>query len=55
MFVIHKGVEVAGEFLTPGMLTDQIPAEAVGWLVECGAIEAVDAAPAAAPKKKGGK
>jgi hypothetical protein len=54
MFVIHKGVEVAGEYLTPGMLTDKIPAEAVAWLTECGAIEAVDA-PGPAPKKKGGR
>lgn len=54
-WVAHKGVEIAGEYYTPGQLIEDVPAEAVAWLLECQAIEAVDAAPAAAPKKKGGK
>jgi hypothetical protein len=53
-WVAHKGVEIAGEYFTPGQIIAEVPAEAVAWLTECGAIEAVDA-PEPAPKKKGGR
>ena len=53
MYVTHKGIEVAGEYLPVGTLTEAIPADAIPWLLEIGAIEQVDAP---APKtKKGGK
>lgn len=55
MYVAHKGVEIAGEYFTPGMLIESVPDEAVTWLLECGAIEPVDSAEAKPAKKKGGK
>lgn len=56
MFVVHKGVEIAGEYFTPGMIIQAVPAEAEAWLIECGAIEPVEGeADKPAPKRKGGK
>lgn len=55
MYILHKGVEVAGLYLEPGQTVDVIPAEAIDWLIECGAIEAVQADAKPAKTKKGGK
>jgi len=55
MFVAHKGVEIGGEYFTPGMIIESVPEEAVAWLLECGAIEEVEAGEAKPAKKKGGK
>lgn len=54
-WVAHKGVEIAGEYYTPGQLIENVPAEAVAWLEECKAIEEVEASEAKRAKKKGGK
>lgn len=54
-WVAHKGVEIAGEYFTPGQIIEDVPAGAVAWLVECGAIEEVETAVKPATKKKGGK
>ena len=55
-YVVHKGLEIAGEYHTPGTLLTEVPAEAVAWLIECGAIEQVETAEAVKPKRaKGGK
>jgi hypothetical protein len=54
-WVAHKGVEIAGEYYTPGQIIADIPAEAVAWLLECRAIEEVETADKPAAKKKGGK
>lgn len=56
MYVVHKGLEIGGEFFTPGQFVETVPADAVAWLVECGAIEPVTVEEQPAPtKKKGGK
>lgn len=55
MFVVHKGIEIAGEFHAPGAILESIPEEAVSWLIECGAIEEVESGEATPAKKKGGK
>jgi hypothetical protein len=55
MYIVNKGLEIAGEYHTPGAIIENIPAEAVAWLVQCGAIEEVDAIEAKPAKKKGGK
>lgn len=55
MFVVHKGIEIAGEFFTPGAILESIPEEAIDWLKECGAIEEVEGGEAKPAKKKGGK
>lgn len=51
MYVAHKGIEIAGTYYTPGEIIKEVPAEAVAWLLECQAIEAVEAAPKPAKKK----
>lgn len=55
LFLLHKGVEVAGVYLEPGATTDVIPEDAIAWLIECGAIEPVEADAKPAKPKKGGK
>lgn len=57
IFLIQKGVDVAGVYLDPGTKTDIIPADAIDWLIECGAIVALEGEEEAPKKKitKGGK
>lgn len=50
-YVAHKGVEIAGEYYTPGQLISEVPAEAVAWLLECGAIEPIETAPSKKARK----
>ena len=54
-FVALKGIEVGGEFFPPGSVIEAIPAEAVAWLLEAEAIEAIHSAAEKPAKKKGGK
>jgi hypothetical protein len=55
MYIVNRGLEIAGEYHTPGAIIENVPAEAVAWLLECGAIEQVEASEAKSAKKKGGK
>lgn len=54
-YVANKGLEVGGTYYIPGDTITDLPAEAVGWLLECGAILEADAQDQARKKsKKGG-
>lgn len=54
-YVANKGLEVGGTYYIPGDTITDLPAEAVGWLLECGAILEAGAQDQAPKKsKKGG-
>jgi hypothetical protein len=54
-FVVHRGVTIGGEYFAPGAVLAQLPPGAEAWLIECGAVERVEAEPKPAKKTKGGK
>lgn len=54
-FKVNKGVTIGGQFFPPGAELESVPKGAEAWLIECGAIEPLEAKAKPAAKKKGGK
>ena len=52
VYIVHKGVTVGGAFFPPGAVIESLPEGTDAWLIECGAIEVIEAAEPQ-PKRRG--